>query len=422
MVRVGIGLCCFLIGCGGTSNPPSEASAGDSATGGSAAGSTGAGSTGAGGTGAGGVGASSGSGVGGTAAGGTSCDGCAGEPAVEQVCEPSTQYCEDNVVYACKPDGSGTMLWTACGTFYHCVELKKQASCVLNTCTPAKPVCDGNVLKTCTDEGTVPAKGKDCGDEVCDAAACKPRICEPSSTFCKDDAVYDCSTTGAEEFVSFTCEARQTCRDDQGDPECVSRICEPTKAACVEEVLGTCAADGLTLTSAGTDCGETDQVCDLVAGCGASAVDTLGKRKEAENFSSGDLATNMIDVRSARTLVEIETNWVLDQPRDLRFVVYELESDDLFHVRYDEIVSNDAGSGFFSSGPLDLPLKAGKRYLIGAGLVVGEGHAYYETSGWSGVTSFATPIGALRTFHTDLVGFGVNPASLYVLRLKTTAP
>jgi hypothetical protein len=338
------------------------------------------------------------------------------------VCEPDVKFCEDNRVMACAFDGGSTLLWTDCGPFYHCVEEGDTARCEANACTPAEKVCDGNVLKTCTEEGTLPAKGKNCGDDVCDAAECKPRVCEPRSLFCKEGAVYSCSETGAAENLSFFCDARTSCVEGDGEPECVARVCEPTTSACIGEAFGTCAADGFTLTTAGTDCAATDQVCDLSAGCASTAVDTVGKRKDVEPLGSGDLASDVLDVTSSRRLTEIETNWLLEQPRDVRFVVYELGTDDLFHVVYDEIVSHTSGSGFVSSGPIDVSLDAGKRYLVGSGLVVGDGYAYYDTSGWTGFMSFATVLGSQRNPHADEVGFGLNTSSLYMLRLTTEAP
>lgn len=333
------------------------------------------------------------------------------------MCEPFAQTCEDNLVVVCRADGSGTSFVTACGDYHHCVEVEESARCEANACPPSSLACDGNVLKTCTASGTFPAKGKSCGDDVCENGACVPQICEPSSHFCKDGSIYECSSGGTRELLVVACDARFTCIERDDVPECVTRVCDPGKGACVDEISGTCGEDGMSLATSLADCSETEEICDVSSGCGPSASDALGKREEVDPITGGDLATNVMDVHSSRELLELEVNWLLEQPRDLRFVVYEW-TEDHYEVRYNEITSHNSGSGFFSSGPINVPLEAGKRYLVGAGPVVGEGYAYYDVGGWVGAASFAGLVGGGRIPHRELVALAPGEW-LYVMRLKT---
>jgi hypothetical protein len=414
-VRVGLGLCFSVIACGGSSKtPPNDTGAGGSPGGAATAGKGGKSSSG-------GVGASNAGAEPSVVGGSPSCESCGGEGASEPVCQPYAQECQDNTVIACKPDGSGKALVSDCGAYFHCVELPGAlAQCNVNVCTPEATVCDGNILKVCGDDGLLPTKGEDCGDDTCILDKCVPKTCEPSARSCKEGDVYECLANGTGDFLSQDCDDNSTCRELTAGPTCVSLSCTPGQPACVGEAKGICSSDGLDLATVSQDCAATDQICDLVSGCGTSASDVLGKKKEVESMAGADLATNVIDVLSSRKLVKIEANWLLDQTRDMRFVIYEWTGNE-YEARYDEITSNNVGSGYFASDAMSFQLEAGKRYLIGSGLVVGEGYAYYDQAGWTRSYSFGSARGSAHIGHYSPLQAEASE-QLYVLRLTTQAP
>lgn len=112
------------------------------------------------------------------------------------------------------------------------------------------------------------------------------------------------------------------------------------------------------------------------------------------------------------TLKEIKSYHVINTPTEMRFAVYENTSPTGVFTRiYDgPPVTSGTGTGFFSSGPINVQLDSGKYYLIGAGW---QGTVtYYNTA------SSPTPVG----FGTALSGFTSSyppPASISISSTTT---
>lgn len=86
-----------------------------------------------------------------------------------------------------------------------------------------------------------------------------------------------------------------------------------------------------------------------------------------------------------------------------------------------EITPNNVGSGFFASSPLDFELEAGKRYLLGVGLVVSDGYLYYDAPPWSPGLSFGGALGGGLGGYSPSYQF--EPFDkLYQLRITSELP
>jgi hypothetical protein len=339
---------------------------------------------------------------------------------VEPGCKAGTLTCVANSVYACSTSLFEQQLRETCFGG-HCEQLSDTvAVCTPNTCVPEQPTCDGNVLKTCTADGTLPKKGKDCGDDVCEAGVCKPKVCEPFANLCVDGDVHQCPGLGTQTTPLKHCEDGQTCAPFGDSVACRARPCSTGATDCVGNVSGTCALDGMSLSGATQDCATTQQVCDASAACSASAIDTAGKAEDVEGITGGNLVGNIIDVHSARRVTKLEANLLLEAPRDLRWMIYEWTGTS-FESKVNEITPNNNGSAFFASGPLDFELEVGKRYFLGVGLVVGEGYVYYDGPPWSPSLSFGGALGGATGGYAASYIF--EPMiNLYQLRVTSELP
>ncbi len=340
----------------------------------------------------------------------------------EPTCTAAAQLCQDNAVHVCEANGVSLTLVETCQTNYHCQESGVGfAACYVNQCVAGQPVCDGNILKTCSDDGTFPAKGDDCGDEVCQGATCKPVVCDIDESLCKDGNVYGCPEPGVVTSLLRTCPVDTSCGSLEGGVECLARPCTANATACLGNAIGTCAANGQSLGGAAVlNCAGANKVCNAKFECAASAVDTLGLAEEVELVGGGEVAGNVLEVHSNRRLTKLEMNLLLEAPRDLRWVVYEWTGA-AFTARVSDITANQNGSGFFSSGVLDYELVAGKRYLLGVSLVVGEGYVYYDGLPWDRELSFANALNSNRYPHDATIGPNYV-GTLYRMRLTTELP
>jgi hypothetical protein len=311
---------------------------------------------------------------------------------VEQRCTPGHRVCQDNAVFICSADGLELVLSEECHESAACTDdslMGGFAYCKSSPCTPGQKLCQGNVVKECTDDGMIAEDGTDCGDDLCDRGECKPRLCELFTFVCVDGDVHVCELQGTATSLSRECPEASPCLAyGPTVADCVPRACEPGMAGCVANQLGTCAADGRSLSQVAQDCASVEQVCSSASACSESATDVVGVAEEVEYFPADYVLGNVIDVHSSRQLTKLETHLLLDAPRDLRFVVFE-QSDQAYELACFEITAGNVGSGFFGSSTLSCPLEAGKRYLLGVVILVGEGHHYYDEAPWSASLSFA---------------------------------
>ncbi len=342
----------------------------------------------------------------------------------EAQCPPGAYTCMDNTAYVC-PDGLGWDTLQACGGNQHCVEGAGMTSaiCFYNDCLPGAPVCHMNVLKTCSQQGTYPAEGTDCGDDVCSVDACYPVICEPGETTCTDGDVYTCVMPGIDYLLTEDCASGTTCGTLAEQTICVPHACTPAEADCVGNALGECADDGLSLSSVTEDCALSGNVCDSSGTCVASTVDALGDAEDASFINNGEIIANVIDVHSSRLVTALEANLNLAQPRDLRWVI-GVWNGSQYDFLVNQITTSQEGSGFFSSGALDIELEAGNRYVLGVGLVAADGveYVYYDMPPWEAEISFGKALGGNRGFYADGYLPDYVDDYLYRIRVTTTLP
>jgi hypothetical protein len=95
-----------------------------------------------------------------------------------------------------------------------------------------------------------------------------------------------------------------------------------------------------------------------------------------------------------------------------------------FVARIDKITSSQAGSGFFSSGPLSYTLKAGRRYLLAVAVTGGNAVAYYDTAPWNLDLSFGSPLGRIVSYYSSNISadYYYYQEYLYQMRVTTELP
>jgi hypothetical protein len=345
----------------------------------------------------------------------------------KQTCTPSSSFCNGGDVYQCDSAGIGSSLWQTCHPdYYHCEAFPSSnyATCTYNECQPGQQLCDGNVIKTCNADAMLPATGTDCGNDMyCEDAACKPRVCTPFHYVCKDKDIYYCDDYGRLAYLVQDCSNGTACQaNGSGGAACITLPCEPAETSCVENKVGTCGADGSALATVTQDCTADGNVCDNANQCVKSVTEKMGIEDELETQSSGVAIGDIFDVTSSRKLTEIGANLVLVAPRDLRWVVFE-HVDHVFVARLDKVVANQKGSTYFTSGPMNYTLKAGRRYMVAVAVSGGSFGSMFDLLPWSqDGLSFGKPVGGLAFYYQAEIGFDFYSDHLYQMSVTTELP
>jgi len=343
----------------------------------------------------------------------------------KQVCTPSSYFCKDGHVQQCDSGGTKSTQYQYCDPGYmHCEPYyaMSYASCAYNQCTPGQILCDGDYVKTCTETGSLPVNGTYCGaDKYCENGTCKQRECETYTYLCKDGDIYYCDYY-TQPTVSQYCLSDSACKEIDGSFACVPLPCSPGEKSCLENKVGTCATDGGSLSSVSDDCTVAGNVCNSAGTCVESVAETLGTAENGENVESSYLIGDAVEMDSNRKVIEIEANLVLAAPRELRWVIYE-QSGTTFVARIDKIVSNQSGTGFFSSGPMSYTLKAGKRYLLAVAVSGGNAVAFYDAAPWNLNLSFGNPLGRVGSYYASTISADYYYQEyLYQMRVTTALP
>jgi hypothetical protein len=360
---------------------------------------------------------------------GTSNQVCAAGSCKQQVCVPSSTFCQNGDIYQCDALGVASSFSQSCSpsTYYHCAPYPYQANtatCAYNACSPGAATCVGNVSTKCAEDGSGGlAGGTDCApDGICDTytGLCKTKVCVPYSYYCTGNDVMYCQD-GLSSYTSSFCPSDTLCKVTAGSPACVPYACSPGLKSCIANQVGTCAADGMALSLVKQDCAATDEVCTSETACGPSATDTVGAAEELSVVGDGQVFGDVIDVQSNRKLTQLEANIVLAGSRNLRWVVYELV-DGYFVSRYEAVVLNQSGAGYFSSGAISYTLKAGKRYLLAVAVTGGGLAPYYDALPWQPEVSFGLVKGGVSSsYSTYLYGYLSN-SLVYDIRVTTQLP
>jgi hypothetical protein len=186
---------------------------------------------------------------------------CSGDQCRAKICEPGAKFCDQQSIYQCSADGASSILGQACGNGRFC---DANVQCAVSPCTALSAICNLNVATTCKADGSGPAAGgTDCAldGKVCDQATCKPKVCEPGTSYCKNGGIYRCSVNGASESETSHCLLTQFCDSGVSPPVCSALKCTPSAAACNVNVVTTCNSDGSGYVAGGTDCTLTGKVC-----------------------------------------------------------------------------------------------------------------------------------------------------------------
>lgn len=342
-------------------------------------------------------------------------------------CTPGATFCQDKNVYQCDTTGTSSTLYQTCvAGSSHCTQygdgLKTAAYCQSNSCKAGDVSCRYNMVVTCDDDGSWPATGTDCGaDAVCVSGACKAKECDPNSVGCKDNAIWRCDPSGFFSYQLEQCTADATCQGPSGAVTCAPNPCSAGEATCIANQIGTCGTDNQTIKTVTDDCAASKTVCTQDLTCAKSAVDVLGVAENAESDAAGTMVGNVIDVLSARKLDDFSLNLVLPSARELRWVVFEQVNDN-FVARIDKVVSNQSGTGYFTSPALNYALKVGKRYLLAVVFNGGNSSIVYTDSApFSGRASFGTLVGRFTaSYQTPVpVSYGSAPDQIYEMKTTT---
>ncbi len=140
----------------------------------------------------------------------------------------------------------------------------------------------------------------------------------------------------------------------------------------------------------------------VLAESGTSLVDTAGDPNysfdtDTDSYFNGFLVT------TETTLTQIEIYLGISTSMSIEFVVYEggaSFTDSYNRIHLSTLASSDTGTKFYTSGPISVPLEAGKYYMIGA-VWSGSVTAYYDEidsspsfadyTGWGVYYGFSSP-------------------------------
>ena len=148
-----------------------------------------------------------------------------------------------------------------------------------------------------------------------------------------------------------------------------------------------------------TDCDDTNATVHL---CQTSW--EIASAASTNWSTSGNFRGNSYLADDDDTLVGFEQYLYLGSSCDLDFYVLEQDSSGVWGVAWYDQVTSAAGTGYFSSGDIDLAITAGNIYMLGVGFTCAVTY-YGETSSWSG---YDVGIGTFRHPHFDTAYTGYS--------------
>jgi hypothetical protein len=315
--------------------------------------------------------------------GGTPCAtnaACVNGTCLPVVCTASALFCNQGNVYSCGAQGVSSTLYSTCAASQHCYAQGSNVYCRSDVCTGGAPTCRDAFATTCAADGSgpLPTGGTNCAATGlgCDAGACKPIVCDKGETFCKNGAIEQCNASGTGSSLYTTCETSSYCKDVGTSAACWGDICVASTPACDGEKPAVCDATGGGFVPGATNCATTRQVCNQSAVCSATAVDSIGSESLMSSAAGGYL--NVLEVRTARVLTQIEQHVAINGTAVLTWVVYERDAANtlaLFTKIFERTAAaSGAGTGaFVSSGAIDVALSPTKIYAVG--VIVGSSHS-----------------------------------------------
>ncbi|MDH5676859.1 MAG: hypothetical protein OEZ06_32385 [Myxococcales bacterium] len=241
--------------------------------------------------------------------------------------------------------------------------------------------------------------GIDCGscgaDLACDSGSCVDAICPvDKSYYCKGDEVWWCNA-GLSEQQRDVCTVDEYC--EEGQSSCTSYLCDADQPACSAGVFGTCSSGRKALLAGGEDCTAQGLDCTSI-GCGTQTVDVVGICGN-NAFTTTAAFGNVYRVDSNATLTKFGQCFDLATADTIRWFVAEAAaSAGPYTTVYSATLYSDVLTGTRYSPNFELPLSAGKYYILGVEPTSGavSYNRRYYTAGIE-ATSFGAKIGgALR--------------------------
>lgn len=355
---------------------------------------------------------------------------CVAGACVPIVCDPKAQYCQDNQLRKCGPNGGSFKLIDDCLLSEHC--LPELDQCAPDVCVAGAPVCKGQVLGTCAADGSGPvAGGTDCTDSnrVCDRGACRDLICTPSGRFCDSGDVALCNTAGTALAPYQSCAALEHCQAaEPAAALCSADICLQADNGCSEEHLAECNVDGSAFSSVGADCSASNQVCDLSGSCQAQALDSFGSAGAAIPFAGDAIHFGLVHVTTPRAAVKLDAG-IQPTSGPITWLVYKSNTKFGSYSLIDQIPgSATATGGYITTGKIDQALVDEAYYLFGV-VVTGAHSVTVLENGSPSPASFGVMLGGF----TDVAGppptinsmLSVGPGTLgddVALRIHSVLP
>jgi len=187
---------------------------------------------------------------------------CANDRCKLDVCKAGDTICQGNSGYAtCNAIGSGFESRT-CSVSSSC-SVDGGAGCKPWICTPGTSDCSasGESVKLCAQDGLSIASEIDCAadGQRCYLGECKPKACEPGSTFCQGSELRDCAANGTQSTLRTACPSGQYC--DSTTLACAFQKCTSGAPLCDGERATRCNAAGSGPVADGTDCAADGRAC-----------------------------------------------------------------------------------------------------------------------------------------------------------------
>lgn len=324
---------------------------------------------------------------------------------VRDICVADTASCDDttNSITTCDESGSVLSSGVPCGTRTTCVEDGSQASCEPWVCERGTMGCSTTTerIVQCSDDGLEETVVEDCAavDQLCvdSLDMCMDVVCEPSTRFCQGNTIQQCDSVGTSSSLYQTCTTAQYCNATvPTNPTCSALLCTPNMPACDGNVLTTCNAMGTGYTGARTDCTMTMQSC-APSGCTNATVDLIPSMPTLYGSTIASYTMlNFYSVTSNRTLTLIEQYMSPTASIALTWHVYESTSQTGTYTRLSPTPITTMSTttvGYQSSGPVSIPLVAGRFYAIGIAWSTAVNFGYQQTTA-SQATSFGSLISA----------------------------
>ena len=281
-----------------------------------------------------------------------------------KVCEPNRTRCQKREIFQCDANGARETLLTTCLGSQLCEQHATSAYCIDGSCTAGTPVCNGTVATVCGSDGLYAEGGTDCSkldQRACVAGVCRLKVCRPGAWGCQTGQVAQrCNASGTGFEAATTCVDAAHC--SRGS--CASDVCTANTKDCVGEATGTCDGFGAGLLSDAIDCAETSQVCDAEAECVAEVIDTIDDASSSFGFGA---VGNTYLVRKSRHLTRIQVYVGVTGNVPITWLVYEGESwQELTKIFASSATHvGDGELALVDSGPISVPLVAGRTYFIG---------------------------------------------------------